>query len=96
MKWLGQHKIKEIGRKERNFHNIPDTEQMREMGLTPPPHIIPRLSARLRGLSLCHKLDLPRPIPPPQTRPPLPSPSIPFLDSQSKSDSDSDNNLPPF
>ena len=24
MKWLAQYKIKEIGRKERNFDNIPD------------------------------------------------------------------------
>ena len=25
MKWLAQYKIKEIGRKEQNFDNIPDT-----------------------------------------------------------------------
>ena len=51
-------------------------EQMREMGLTPPPHIIPCLSACLRGLSLCHKLDLPRPLPP---SPPLTCSLSPIL-----------------
>ena len=47
---------------------------MQEMGLTPPPHIIPCLSARLRGLSLHHKLDFPCPLPPslPLTRSPSP------------------------
>ena len=39
-------------------------EQMQEMGLTLPPHIIPRLSACLQGKSLRHKLDPPRPLPP--------------------------------
>ena len=49
-------------------------DQMQEMGLTPPPHIIPRLNARLQGQSLHHKLDLPCPLPPspPLTRSPSP------------------------
>ena len=46
------------------------------MGLTPPPHIIPRLSARLRGQSLRHKLDLPCPLPP---SPPLTCSPSPIL-----------------
>ena len=63
-------------------------EQMQEMGLTLPPHIITCLSGCLQGLSLRHKLDLPRPLPPspPLTHSPsliliLMTTSRPFRDS---------------